>query len=508
MTDNTQSISRLSLLKWLITEEWRTHAELFGGKRFVGFPLVVFAFATVLGLTIPLISVDIQTTAFLLHGFVILFGIQTGIIGFDAQDALENVIGDMTSILFSSRVLPISQDRLASYFLLKDGLYYSAIVLVPLFVGGIIGISSTPFSSRPLLSSVTALDIALTYGTMSIAFLFGATTGFAIASLQLKSNLRTIFGGATLLTLGYVAQTAVDFSITNLTSMNRASLTGILVGGSLVAFAVGILRFDGSDRRTYERHRQVYRPIKSLVIRPLRLRLSSGFGPELYRPTSSRPEDNTSPWDIAIKTIIDISRSSGGLWKIAFISGTTALSGFAIVAAVGSLYPLAPVNGVLFGSLTSLIAYPVYSIVFRYDDFASYLKLPVTNTDVWTGKVRVFYLLTLPLAVSYYLPAMLLLTSEQLTFPAIEQITIGAVVMVGLILYQLGLLVTLVRDEPTKFLFDGLVFSIYSVGVFAAIVPALVVGMFGLLLPGSVTAGLAAYAIVAGLFGMFLVRRN
>ena len=119
----------------MLREEWRLHSELFGGSRFAGFPVFVALLTS--GAVYLLTTTGTEIGAILagVHGLALFFGLRTGSTGFVGQDAMRDVLGDATMLVFSARTLPVSQRRLLSVFLLKDAVYYAVLFLLPIAVG-------------------------------------------------------------------------------------------------------------------------------------------------------------------------------------------------------------------------------------------------------------------------------------------------------------------------------------------------------------------------------------
>jgi hypothetical protein len=94
----------------MVREEYRLHAELFG-DRFAGFP-VVFAVLSGVGFwLLTFTNATTETVAAGLHALVVFFGLQVGTIGLVGRDALRDVLGDVTLVVFSARTLPVTWRR-------------------------------------------------------------------------------------------------------------------------------------------------------------------------------------------------------------------------------------------------------------------------------------------------------------------------------------------------------------------------------------------------------------
>lgn len=77
--------------------------------------------------------------------------------------------------------------------------------------------------------------------------------------------------------------------------------------------------------------------------------------------------------------------------------------------------------------------------------------------------------------------------------------------LIGLIIYQVGILLYLVKDEPIKFLFDGFYFAIYSFSILIFIVPMLIVGMHGQILADIFSHVVTISIFCGSLLGIILI---
>src|SRR6056297_978828 len=164
----------LHLFRRMLREEWRLHEELFGGRRFGSFPVVVLALAAGGFELLRATGTDFDAVVAGLHGLVFFFGLQVGTIGLVGRDALRDVLGDVTLLVFSARTLPVSWNRLLTVFLLKDLVYYAAFFLAPL------GVAVVPSA---LGAGVSPAQVALVWVTLVGAFALGVTLSLTLAGL-------------------------------------------------------------------------------------------------------------------------------------------------------------------------------------------------------------------------------------------------------------------------------------------------------------------------------------
>lgn len=473
-----KDISTWSLLNWFTLEEWRLHTELFGKNRFILFPFIIFAFSFGLGAALPLLSIQQSTLLLAFHLLIVLFGVQTGVVGFDAQDALENVLGETAMLIFSSRTLPVSQERLAGIFLLKDALYYTGLFLVPVVSGGVIGLSLSPLDSTILVTGISSVLTVSIYLTTILAFVFGVSFGFMLTTINYKNKDSIGLVGLLFVVLVGAIQLNI-VSLNRVTVTNPNSLVVLTTLASVVFITIGLYNFEGTQRSYSQQRKNLYsKTVNSLNVTDTRSLL-------------------------AVKYFVDIRRSAGGFWKVVFSSFVIAFSGYVLVAGLAEFYTIRPNSGFLFGSITALIAFSIYTVIFRYDSIETYLKLPVSKKTVYESKIFTYLLLSISIGIAYYTPTIFTYGSAQLS----EYIQ-GLAILLSMLCYQLGLLLILVKDDPTGFLFDGVLFSTFSGLVMALLVPALIIGLFGLLFSQISTYAVLLFVVIASIASVLVASRK
>lgn len=470
----TNNISYPKLLKWFIREEWRLFTSLFGEKRFLLFPLIMFFFSIIIGAASPILNVSIEYLAMIYFSIIIVFGLQTGSIGFDAKDKLENLIGETSRILYSSKTLPIKKRTLVSLFLLKDGIFYSFIFLAPITLGVIVGLFISPIESTSLMNVLSVYSIPILYITTIISFIFGVSIGFTITTIRMGR----ISGIVVLSSLIAILYTFLSYDLLSFRYIVRISLFNWMVGlsvSSVVFIIMGLIQFKNPDRIS---NKQIFK--------------------NRYRKLDELFTSNYNSTKIMLKSLIDIQRSSGGFLKIIFSISLIVFISFLLMKFMSDFFGLAPIPTYIYAGLFSLMAYPLYTICFKYDSLDTYSALPISHTDIYEAKVLLFTVIGVPLGVIFYTPFILYDAT------VIEYIQ-GLIVFISLLYYQLGLLMHISGDNPVQFLFDGVLFTIYSLSILIFIIPILVIGMYGILFPSIMSTMILLYGILAGVIGSVLI---
>ena len=461
----------------MFREEWRLHSRLFGGGRFAAFPLLV---AVLVAGTTELLVVTgtAPDTVFAgLHALALVFGLHTGSIGLVGRDALRGLLGDLTLLVFSARTLPLSQGRLLGVFVLKDVVYYTALFLLPMALGTLPAVLAGEAGAASATAGAAGVAgaVLLVWTTLTLTFVFGI--------------------GATLAGLG----------LTRLGLPGWAALAG--VGGATGAAWVG-----GVDVVAYTPYGAFLAPTLTRVAGAATL-IAAVFvvGAVTFGP-ATRPETRTvTPifrrWlgrvgdPVATKTLLDVHRSAGGVWKVLFsgaiLFGVTA----ALVDLAGQITGVSPSVGISFGAVLGLSGFTTYNWLTQAEDVDAYLAHPLSVADIFAGKLRAFLLLGPLVGLGFYTLALAWRGSPPL------EAAVGAALLVGVACYIFGVTVSLTGLSPDEFLFDTALYAVFGVAMVVPLVPVLLVG-FAIDRSPAVLGGLAAGSLLLGAVGFGLFRRS
>jgi hypothetical protein len=126
----------LKLVWMMMVEEWRSHSRHYNGTSFAFFPVMVFLFTAGFSyITVKFSTLGPEVLGQALILLMGIFGLAAGTVGFYGRDAMRNLLGETNYLVYSSRILPLKNSRLALAFLVKDVLYYGLIILLPVFLG-------------------------------------------------------------------------------------------------------------------------------------------------------------------------------------------------------------------------------------------------------------------------------------------------------------------------------------------------------------------------------------
>jgi hypothetical protein len=209
---------------------------------------------------------------------------------------------------------------------------------------------------------------------------------------------------------------------------------------------------------------------------------------------------------LVTRNLLDVHRSSGGVFKVFVSAGVLfAVSAF-LVELIAPLIGTDPSTGITFGALLGLSAFTTFNWLTQFDDPAAYRRLPLGFPTVFAAKFRAFLLLSVPVGAAFLAVAVAWLDGLGGIRPG--EVLVGLLLLVGFQLYLFGLTVYLTGTSPNEFLFDTVLFALFSAAVAVPLVPVLVVGLVVDPVSPALLAALGVGAVAAGGVGLVLYRRG
>lgn len=459
------SLSTRYLLAVMAREEWRLHTRLFGGRRFALFPVFVASVAAGATAFFAFADADIGLLVAGLHLVVAVLGLQVGTVGLVGRDALEDLIGETTLLLFSARTFPVAPKKLLVTFLLKDVGFYAVLFLLPLTVGLL---PLVAFAELPLV------ELPLLFATSVGMFALGVAASFALVGIHTRSRVASV--GVVIAAVVVAALAGSRLLVVTpygLLSGIRPLSVAASVLLPLTLGVVGVSLFD-FDRRT---------PARTAVDR---------FG-SLNGKLGALDGDG-----LLTKSLLDVARSSGGLWKIAFSQGLVFAVLAVLLAFLPDVIPVRPEPGLTIASVLALGTFTTYNWLCQFDDPAFYLRYPVTLPAVFRAKLLGFCLLAFPVGLAY-------LGVGSVVFGT-GTMLVGIAVFAPLCLYVFGVTAYVAGLEPTELLFDTPVFVAFTAAVMVVLLPMVVAAIAFPLRPTAIALGSVSYACLAGGVGLLLYR--
>lgn len=460
------------LFETMWREEWRLHAELFGGGRFATFPLVVVVLTAAGGVGLTLTGTDPATVETGIRGLTLLFGLYAGTAAFVGRDAAADLLGDVSLVLSTSGTLPVDPRRALGVFLVKDAIFYAAVFLLPLAVGTA---PLGPWGEEGLDGAVGVVGyVAANWAATTVLFSLGMAVTVILVSAGTRDVSRLTLGAVTAALVGLAWWAGVWDALVAAPSVSA------LIAGFAAALLLGGVAV------------RVYDPTAAAPSRSSTARIG-GVADRI-------PGDDRG---LVAASLLALARSSGGVVKPLASAGLLLLVVVGLVAIVESIVGVRPAPGVFFGSVLGLSAFTTYNWLTATDALANYRILPVDVPSVFAAKRSAFGIVGLPAAATAYVVALV-------AFPtSVGDAALGALLLLATSTYVFGLTVFLAGFEPNEFLFDPARFGLFGAGVAVAVVPAVIGSFLPAAGEASATAALGGVggALVLGVVGVVLGRR-
>ena len=453
----------------MMKEEWRLHSRLFGGWSFGAFPLVVFVIAAAAyvgviasGFTFTELERGMQYVVFFL-------GLSVGSVGFVSSDAVENLLGESNLLVFSSRTLPVSQRKSVSVFVIKDLVYYSFLYLTPL-VAAVLPVAFF-FGASVSLGSVAFVWVAV-----NAAFALGVAVSFFAAAVHTRSRalLGVVVAGVVLAGI-YAGRDALAY--TPLGFYESPSLTT-----ALIAFVpVVVLSVAGI-----------------FVLQP-----ESASGTRSYRDVYPRLRGLLRGEGLTAKMVLDVTRSSGGVWKIFFSVGILFGVFVFLVLYVDIVSAIVAAPGLAFAVLLGISTVSVYHWVNRFDTLEDYTSLPIDADEVLRAKAATFAVIALPVAYAYLVVGVVMFFDDG----GLLEVALGVVVLPLVVAYVFGVTSYLTGLDPNELLLNSKLFSVFTAAISVVAVPLFVASIAYLRFPIESAVFAVVFSAVAAVVGFVLYGR-
>ncbi len=447
------------LFRQMLREEFRMHSRLFGTRRFIAFPVFL---ALLVGLGIWLLAQTGTAIEMIVAGLFVLvlfLGLQVGTVGLVGRDAMRNVLGDMTLLVFSGRTLPLSQRQLLGVFLAKDLVYYVFLFLTPIAIG---------FLPLVVDGGFGLADVGLLWAAIAGTFALGAGGSLALIGLASRSRLAVIGFLVGLVAAALVFPETVigltPYGVYADPSLQTAFRSSLGVAAVVIA---GPLMFEPPTRTRARRvddgrYQQFHALGGALTARPM----------------------------------VEVTRSSGSGWKVVFSLGILFGVAALLLDRLAAGMNIQPSAGIAFGTLLGLGTFTTYNWVTQHDDEREYLRHPIALDAVFAGKRRAFFLLSIPTGFFYLALAGVLFTGTELL--------LGGIVFPLLGLYVFGVTAYMTGFSPNELLFDTPLFALYAVALMLVALPLLVAALAFDEWPLAAAAVAAVVSVLGAVVGVVL----
>jgi len=411
----------------MMKEEWRIHTKTAKNQTFWFFPILIGIGTAVFSLCIPfaLFIVAKQQLFQYLHFLFLFFGISIGAFGLFGKEIMNRRFGQVSLIAYSSRSLPVSEQKVFLAFFLKDILFYVFLWIAPIFVGFLV---VTPFIGFSFSASLIAC------GTLVLSFLLGLSVVFFLSTIYAHSSKLLIIILVTVLALLVASTVFTELSVNFLLLPYTLyySHSALTFGVIITLISVSSLLSVVFVKIDYPEKKKHYRNILSLWTRRF------GF--------------STYSCYIA-KDFIDLKRSEGGLGKVIFSFLLPILFTYMFLSIFLDIIPTVKIV-MIFAVFLGIVSATIYNMITEFDSFNPYLFLPVKVSTILHSKIMSFLLVNV---FSIAILGVVAVAMDQLLyfFPAL-------LLFVSIALFTLAVTVYLTGLHPNFLLYDSKVFIPYA----------------------------------------------
>ena len=415
------------LLLAMIKEEWRMHTKTAKNQTFAYFPLLIGIGTFVFSLFIPYL-LSILTTEQLfryVHFIFVFFGVSVGAFGLFGKEIMNRRFGQISLLAYSSRALPVSEQKVFLAFFVKDIIYYLFLWILPIFSGFLL---ASPFIGFSIGTSFIAC------GSLILSFLLGLSLVFFLSTVYAHSSILLL-----LLLVGsgvIVAVSTLVYSITlefflfpyslyySFSWIVLALLLAIITVSSLIS--VVFVNVEYSSKKKHYRN--------------------------LLTPWSQRFGFSHYAFYMA-KDFIDLKRSEGGLGKVIFSFLLPVFFTYLFLSVFIELIPGIE-SVMIFAIFLGIVSATIYNMLTEFDSFNPYLFLPVKVSTILRSKINSFLIINI---FSVVVLAIAALTMDQIYYfiPALLLFISIAVFMLSVTVYLTGL-------HPAFLMYDSKVFIPYA----------------------------------------------
>lgn len=169
----------MKIVRLMFKEEQRLNAAMIGQAQFLMFPFMILFMAFVIGLASDqmLKSIPMTKVYLILHAVILVYGLGVGAFALFGERMASRRIGEVSMLLETPRIHPVTFKEVFLAFYIKDTIYYLLYSIVPLIAGLALTIPFTGFR----MSSVLFLLVTLT-----LSFLTGISFSFLLSSLYVR----------------------------------------------------------------------------------------------------------------------------------------------------------------------------------------------------------------------------------------------------------------------------------------------------------------------------------
>ena len=398
----------LSLLKWLFIEEMRFY-EQFSRRSLIGFSVLMFLLSSTLLYSMYALGGSVSLVVYTSQIFLTLAGLQIATVAFVLGDQEFGIFEGKQFIIENTQYDPLSHRSVYSLAIFKDLVFYGVLFVIPVLLSlftvvAIIDFALLVTGGVSLLVSSVLLFLLVGMFSLALVTVLQAAQRVKWWLLDRASRVEKAgFVGVFSLSVVSVSVLAVYAFIPGYDpsgTILESALNGIVIGYSSIVVALSLF----IEPFTYI-HSDNHLPILGLSVSII---IGFVFSILISNPSTARHETKAVISYTALKrlpfiegtavgrkTLIDVIRSTGGLWKVVFSLGFVFVFSISMYEMLRSSFGFSPDPALFFAALVSIYPYLVWSWSTSISSPESYQRYPVALSEVLRQKATIVIYLSL-----------------------------------------------------------------------------------------------------------------
>jgi hypothetical protein len=411
---------------------------------FLLFPFIIALFTFGLSLFLPMFEAitPLSSMYLLINCLAIIFGVSVGAFALMGREMMNRRFGQVSSIAYSSRSLPVSERSILSNVIMNDIIFYSVLFIIPFFAG---------LSAASAFTGAMPLFYPLLIASVFLSFLTGISASFFLSTLYIRSA--KIFSSAFLIAFlltaisGYSLNKNVFSLIPSIAFFDNPNV--FTLGYSLAAILIlSGLSIAFAKIEYNEKVRHVKNSLTGLSLK---------FDRVFREP------------DFMAKDMLDLNRSGGGLGKVFFSLLFPLILIWALLYIFSGLFLLTnEAIFLIFSVLVGALSSSMYNWLTEFDDFSYYSFLPVKVSTLIVGKLEGYILLNVS--------SLIIVIGAAILGNVLSSLYLGLLVFVSISAYTVAVTMLLLGLKSNR-IFSGRTFVAYTLMISPVMVFSMMLSM-------------------------------
>lgn len=186
----------LKIIRLMLSEERRLNSAVIGQAQFLMFPVLILFMSLVIAISSKqlLRTMAMDQVYVILHSIILIYGLGIGGFALFGERMAERRVGEVSMLLETPAIQPVSFKEVFFSFYVKDIIYYILYSILPLVGGVALSMPLTGFQATSVLFLLL---------TITTSFLFGISMSFLLSSMYVR--WKAVFGAIVVALLAFFA---------------------------------------------------------------------------------------------------------------------------------------------------------------------------------------------------------------------------------------------------------------------------------------------------------------